>query len=135
MDKKEIAVSFPGGMRVEAAYKGFTIKTDQPLDEGGENSAPSPFDLFLASLATCAGYYLLAFCLERGIGTEKAGVAMTMERDPQAKMISRVMIELQLPPGFPEKYAAVVVKVVDACTVKRHILKPPAFEVTTKFLT
>jgi ribosomal protein S12 methylthiotransferase accessory factor len=131
MDTKEIVVSFPGGMKVDAAYKGFAIKTDQPVDEGGGNTAPSPFDLFLASIAACAGYYLLAFCKERKLSMDRAGVVMTMDRDPQLKMISRVRIELRLPVGFPEKYSAAVVKVVDACTVKRHILKAPAFEVTT----
>lgn len=132
MDTKEIVVRYPGGMKVEAVYKGFVIKTDQPVDEGGENTAPSPFDLFLASIAACAGYYLLAFCKERELSIDQAGVTMTTQRDPQLKMISRVMIELKLPVGFPEKYTAAVVKVVDACTVKRHILKAPAFEVTTK---
>jgi putative redox protein len=130
MEIKPIIVSFPGGMKVDAAYKGFVIKTDQPLDEGGDNAAPSPFDLFLASIAACAGYYLLAFCRERKLSLDQAGVMMTMERDPETKMISRVRIELKLPVGFPEKYTAAVLKVVDACTVKRHILKAPAFEVT-----
>jgi ribosomal protein S12 methylthiotransferase accessory factor len=132
MDIKPVVVSFPGGMKVDVAYKSFVIKTDQPVDEGGDNTAPSPFDLFLASIAACAGYYLLAFCKERELSTDQAGVVMTMERDPQLKMISRVRIELNLPVGFPEKYAAAVVRAVDACTVKRHILRAPAFEVTTK---
>lgn len=133
MADRTIEVTFPGGMRVDAAYKGFVIKTDQPPDEGGANSAPSPFDLFLGSLATCAGYYLLAFCKEREIPLDKAGVVMTAEKDPVTKMIGTITIELRLPVGFPEKYAAAAVKAVDACTVKRHILKAPAFRVFTTF--
>jgi len=132
MDTKEIVVSFPGGMRVDAAYRGFVIETDQSVEEGGDNTAPSPFDLFLASIAACAGYYLLAFCKQRELSVDRAGVVMTMEREPQLKMISRVRIELKLPLGFPEKYAAAVIKAVDACTVKRHILRAPVFEVTAK---
>ena len=54
---------FGGGLKVDAEYRGFTIKTDQPFHEGGEGRRPAPFDLFLASLATCAGFYVLAFCL------------------------------------------------------------------------
>lgn len=133
MADKSIVVSFPGGMRVDAAYKGYVIKTDQPPDEGGQGSAPSPFDLFLSSIATCAGYYLLAFCKEREIPMEGAGVVMTTEKDQVNKLIGAIMIELRLPPGFPERYAAAVVKAVDACTVKRHILKAPAFKVIATF--
>jgi len=48
-------VSFPAGKRADAQFKGFTIQTDQSPRGGGEGSAPEPFDLFLASIATCAG--------------------------------------------------------------------------------
>ena len=64
-------VTFPGNMKVEAYFKGYTITTDQPKDEGGDESAPSPFDLFLASIATCAGYYVLSFCQKRNISADK----------------------------------------------------------------
>ncbi len=129
---REIRVSFPGGLRVDAEYKGFVIKTDQPAYQDGEGSEPSPFDLFLASLATCAGYYVLAFCNKREIPTEKAAVVMRTKRNPETKMIEKISIEIQLPPEFPEKYKKAVIKAVDGCTVKTHILNPPVFEVEAK---
>ena len=132
MSEREIQVTFPGGLKVDAAYKGFVIRTDQPVHQGGEGSAPAPFDLFLASIATCAGFYTAAFCRERGIPTENAGVVMHAEKDPETKMISKIRIELRLPAGFPEKYRRAVIKAVDYCTVKAHILKPPAFEITAE---
>jgi ribosomal protein S12 methylthiotransferase accessory factor len=132
MDIKEMKVTFPGGLRVDAAYKGFTIKTDQPVHEGGEGTVPSPFDLFLASLGTCAGYYVLAFCRQRGIPTENASVEMKMTKSAGSKMIEKVSIEILLPAEFPEKYKTAVVKAADTCTVKAHIAKPPLFEITAK---
>jgi ribosomal protein S12 methylthiotransferase accessory factor len=129
---REMKISFPGGLRVDAEYKGFVIKTDQPVYLGGEGSEPSPFDLFLASLATCAGYYVLAFCNKREIPTEKAAVVMRTSRNPETKMIEKISIEIQLPPEFPEKYKKAVIKAVDGCSVKAHILNPPAFEVEAK---
>jgi len=129
---REMKVSFPGGLRVEAEYKGFVIKTDQPTYQGGEGSEPAPFDLFLASIATCAGYYVLAFCNKRGISTEKAAVVIRTSRNPETKMIEKISIEIQLPPEFPEKYKKAVIKAVDSCSVKIHILNPPAFEVEAK---
>jgi ribosomal protein S12 methylthiotransferase accessory factor len=128
----EIKVTFPGGMRVDAEYKGFVIKTDQSVKHGGDGTAPAPFDLFMASIATCAGFYALAFCKERDIPTEKAGVVMRMEKNPETKMISKISIEIQLPAEFPERYKRAVIKAVDTCTVKAHLLKPPAIEIELK---
>jgi ribosomal protein S12 methylthiotransferase accessory factor len=127
MSEKDILVSFPGGVKVDALYKGFTIRTDQPLHSGGENSAPSPFDLFMASLATCAGYYVLAFCKERSIPTEGLSVRMSMDRSAKTKMVDRIAVEILLPAGFPEKYRSAAVKAAEACAVKAHLAKPPAF--------
>ncbi len=129
---REMKVSFPGGLRVDAEYKGFLIKTDQPAYSGGDGSAPAPFDLFLASIAACAGYYVLVFCEKRGIPTENASVVMKTRRNPETKRIEKISIEIQLPPEFPEKYKNAVIKAVDGCSVKEHILSPPAFEVVAK---
>ena len=129
---REMKISFPGGLRVDAEYKGFVIKTDQPVYSGGDGSAPSPFDLFLASIAACAGYYVLAFCNKREIPTEKAAVVMKTRRNSETKRIEKISIEIQLPPEFPEKYKKAVIKAVDSCSVKAHILNPPVFEVEAK---
>jgi ribosomal protein S12 methylthiotransferase accessory factor len=120
-------VRFPGGLKVEAVYRGQTIATDQPEPAGGEGSAPAPFDLFLASIATCGGFYALAFCQQRDLST--AGLAVTMEtvRDPELRRITKIDLHLTLPEGFPEKYRQAIVRAVDQCAVKRHIVDPPEF--------
>jgi putative redox protein len=132
MESRVIQVSFPGGVRVDAGYKGFVIQTDQPTYEGGTGAAPTPFDLFLASLATCAGSFVLVFCQERQIPTQGLALSLRTEKNPETKMISRISIEIMLPPGFPVKYKTAVVKAADQCTVKRHIAQPPVFQVEAK---
>lgn len=127
----EMKITFPGNLKVDAAYKGFTVETDQPVSGGGDGSAPAPFDLFLASLGTCAGIFMLAFMKQRGIDPAGSGIAMTTEVDPEKGMIGRLAFDLQLPEGFPEKYQQAIVRAVDQCTVKRHIQDPPEFTVTT----
>lgn len=127
----EMKVTFPDNLRVDAEYKGFTIHTDQPVTAGGDGSAPAPFDLFMASLGTCAGIFMLAFMRQRGIPTEGAGVTMTSELDRDRGMVGTIGFKLHLPAGFPEKYEQAVVRAVEQCTVKRHLHEPPAFEVTT----
>jgi putative redox protein len=125
MSDNDIRVTFPGGVRVDAEFHGFTIKTDQPAYAGGTGSAPSPFDLFLASLAT---YYVLAFCQGRDISAAGLGVSMRMERDPETKMIRRIFIDISLPSGFPEQYVPAVVRAAEKCAVKAHLQRAPEIE-------
>ena len=132
MSTKSIRVGFGEGMKVSAEYKGHVINTDQPLHQGGGDEFPAPFDLFLASIATCAGFYVLAFCRERKIPLDDIEVTMDIERGEVSKRIDKITITLGLPASFPEKYKFAVVKAVDHCTVKNHIVKAPEFEIVTK---
>jgi putative redox protein len=132
MNPKELRVVFAGNYKVDVEYKGFTVKTDQPVRDGGEGTASSPFDLFLISIAACAGYYALAFCKERQLPTEGLAVTMTTERGEVSKMIDKIHIEVVPPAGFPEKYRFALVKAVDHCTVKAHMLRAPQFEIVLK---
>lgn len=122
-------ITFPGGVAVEARHGSTTIRTDQPEKAGGTGMAPSPFDLFLASIGTCAGFYALRFCQERQLPTEGLGAAMSWERNPETHLIERIRIELTLPAGFPEKYRTAILRAADQCTVKKHLAEPPAIEV------
>ncbi len=126
----EIVVDFPGGVRVNAQFGLFTVPTDQP-PPGGDASAPSPFDTFLASLATCAGYYVLSFCRQRNIPTDGIRLIQRTERDPESHMVSKVRIEIQLPSNFPDKYKDAVIRSADQCAVKKLIMHPPAFDIYT----
>lgn len=122
-------ITFPGGVAVAARHNDFTILTDQPAASGGANSAPSPFDLFLASLGTCAGFFALRFCQQRELDTTGLRLTLTTERDDAAHRLTLVRIVLDLPAGFPEKYHAAILKATDQCAVKRAIDHPPRFEV------
>jgi ribosomal protein S12 methylthiotransferase accessory factor len=125
-------MSFPGGLEVNAEVKGFTVRTDQPEKVGGGGTAPAPFDLFLASIGTCAGLYVLQFCQKRDIDTSQLGVSMETIKDPETRRIATIRIDVRLPEGFPEKYIPAVRRAVDLCAVKRHILEPPEFVVEAK---
>ena len=127
-------IIFPGGKKVDAIYEGFTIRTDQPKDSGGESSAPEPFDLFLASIGTCTGIYVLLFCQARHIPTEKLKLILRTERNRETRMINRIVIEIQLPPEFPQKYRERLVEVAGKCSVKKHLENPPLFKIYTRDL-
>jgi putative redox protein len=128
----EMKVTFPGGKRVDASFGPFTVKTDQSKDGGGEGSAPEPFSYFLASIATCAGIYVLGFCQARNIPTEGISLTQHMTWDKAAHKLGKVRIEIHLPESFPEKYREPVRRAADLCTVKKTIFDPPVFEVVTE---
>jgi len=124
---KTVTVSFPCGKRLAAVVDEHTVFRDQPKDEGGEGTAPAPFDLFLVSIATCSAYYALGFSEKRGIPTAGMSLALHAEYDEAAKRYPRLEMVLTLPPEFPEKYENAVLKAMQACFVKKHIVNPPEF--------
>ena len=130
MDKR-IDVSFPGGKKVDAKIGNMAIATDQSVENGGTETAPEPFQLFLASIATCAGIYALEFCKAREVPSEGMALTMHCEWDEKKHAIEKMTIDLKLAPGFPERYRKAIVRVMDLCSVKKHILNPPEFVITT----
>lgn len=127
----DMVIDFPGGARVDAHFGPYTVRTDQPVQGGGEGSAPSPFALFQASLATCAGIYVLNFCRQRDLPAEGIRLVQRTVPDPATGMVGRVELEILVPPTFPEKYHDALVRTASQCTVKKHIEHPPAFSVKT----
>lgn len=128
---KEIKVILGENQEVDAHFKGHVIKTDQTVKAGGEDKHPSPFDLFLASIGTCVGYYVKSFCNQRGIDQKGIEIVQEMHVDEVTRMIDTIEINILLPPSFPEKYKESVVKAAGACTVKKHIANAPEFTVKT----
>lgn len=125
----EMEVGFPGGERVETRFKGNTFA----IGKDGENACDEPgleaLDLFFVSIGLCAGKYVMEFCRPRGIPYEETRIRLGTQWDEKKKMHTRVSILIELPRGFPTKYEKAVRRVVDLCSVKRHIMTPPAFAV------
>jgi putative redox protein len=128
----EILIDFPGGARVDAHVGDFTIQTDQPAAGGGEDSAPTPFTVFLSSIGTCAGIYVLGFCRQRGLPTEGIRLIQRVERNRATGMVEKIDLEIQVPPEFPQKYYDALVRAADQCAVKKHLENPPKIDVFTK---
>ena len=128
----EMVIDFPGGAKVDAHFGPYTVNTDQPPAGGGESSAPTPFAVFLASIGTCAGIYVLGFCRQRGLPTDGIRIIQRMHSDPFSGMVSKVDLEIQVPPSFPEKYRPSLVRSAELCAVKKHFERPPQFDIFTQ---
>lgn len=128
----EMIIDFPGGAKVDAHFDMYTVKTDQPPMGGGEGSAPTPFAVFLASIGTCAGIYVLGFCRQRGLSIEGVRIIQRVQRNPLTGMVETIDLEIQVPPEFPQKYYDALVRSAEQCAVKKHLENPPKFNTYTK---
>lgn len=126
----QMVIDFPGGARVDAHFDGLTVPTDQPAPAGA-NSAASPFSTFLASIGTCAGIYVLGFCQSRGLSTAGIRIVQDMDVDRMTGMVTKITLDIVVPPDFPDKYKPALIKAADQCKVKKHLEHPPVFEVKT----
>jgi ribosomal protein S12 methylthiotransferase accessory factor len=127
----EMIVTFPGGKRVNAGFNGFEVATDQSSEHGGGGAEPEPFELFLASLATCAGIYVLSFCQNRDLPHDGIRLVQSWDRDAKSSLLTEVRITIEVPPEFPDKYHDALVRVANKCTVKKVVESPPEFVVET----
>lgn len=127
----EMTIEFSGGTKVDAHFGPFTVPTDQP-PPSGEASAPTPFELFLASLGTCAGIYVVGFCGKRGIPMEGIRIIQRNHANPETGMVEKVDLEIQVPSSFPKEYYGAVVRAAELCKVKKTLEQPPQFEVIAK---
>ena len=125
----EMEIHLPGGKKVEALFDDYTVITDQPIDDGGSGSAPSPFDLFLVSIGTCTGYYVLSFCQKNNIPIDNISLTARFQRNPGTHLVENILIDIYVPRGFPEKYQKAVLKAADICTVKRNLQNPPRIDI------
>jgi putative redox protein len=119
----EMTIEFPGGDRVDARFDGIAVVTNQ------DGSAPAPFELFLASIGTCAGFYVSRFCRQRGIPTDHLRIRQHATSNPATKLVDRIDLEIELPPDFPEHYREAVIRSAQLCAVKKHLENPPRIEV------
>ncbi|MBD3179018.1 MAG: osmotically inducible protein C [Candidatus Latescibacteria bacterium] len=127
---EDMIVTFPGNKKVRASYRGNIIDSDQRKEHGGDGSAPPPFDLFLASIANCSATYIIYFCQKRDIPLDNIRLIQRMEKNEETKMIEKIRLIVELPEDFPEKYRQPLLKTIDLCTVKKHIVDGPEFELT-----
>jgi len=128
----EIVIDLPGKARVDAHVGPYTIMTDQPPQGGGDGSAPTPFAMFLSTIGTCAGIYVVGFCRQRGLPTENIRIIERVHSNPMTGLVSQVDLDIQLPADFPEKYKDAVIRAADQCAVKKHFENPPEITVTSQ---
>ncbi|MEU8869074.1 OsmC family protein [Streptomyces umbrinus] len=106
--------------------RGHHIHVDQPVEAGGTDIAPTPTELFAASLATCVAFYAGRYLHRHGL--DQAGLRVrtefTMATDRPVRVAS-MHVTIVPPPGLPEQRRAALLAVASRCTVHNTLHEPP----------
>ena len=124
--QNQMEVSFVDGESYEIAVRGHRVLVDQPADAGGTDAAPTPTELFVASLASCIAFYAGRYLTRHGC--ERTGLTVTADFDLAADRparVSDVRISVKVPTGLPEQRWPALRAVVDHCTVHNTLRTPP----------
>ena len=89
-------LTLDGDKVITEHLNGHTIRTDQPIKDGGGNTAPAPFELFLASIGTCAGFYVKSFCDQTEIPSKDIKIIQSVEFDNETKLPANIIFELKI---------------------------------------
>ena len=131
----QISVGHVGGDRYRIEVRGHEIWVDQPVDDGGEDTAPTPTELFVAGLASCVAFYGGRFLGRHGHSEEGFGVEcdFVFATDRPARVV-RIALRVNLPAGFPEGRRKALLSVVEHCTVHNTLHQPPEVTISLETL-
>jgi putative redox protein len=125
-DAHGMDVRFVAGEAYEVTVRGHRLVVDQPAEAGGQDAAPTPTELFVASLATCVAFYAGRYLTRHGYGRDglavSAGYDMASDRPTR---VGAIRLTVHVPAGLPPERWAALRAVVSHCTVHNSLASPP----------
>jgi putative redox protein len=123
-------VVFRCGESYEVSVRGHRFAVDQPADAGGDDSAPTPTELFVASLATCVAFYAGRYLTRHGHNRDGLGVIVTYRMaDDRPARVTDIRLTVHVPQDLPEERWPALRAVVSHCTVHNSLITPPAVHI------
>ena len=127
-----VSVTHQGGDRFEIDVRGHRIRVDQPESMGGEDTAPTPTELFVASLASCSAFYARRYLSRHDLPVEGLRVETAYEMGTAPSRVSAFEVKVHLPAGIPAERHAALIAMVSHCTVHSTLTHEP--EVTIELV-
>ncbi|GAA3655121.1 OsmC family protein [Streptomyces chitinivorans] len=127
---EKVAVALSGGDAYRISVRGHEFTVDQPPEAGGEGLGPTPVDLFVASLASCVGFYAGRYLARHGLPRE--GLRVETEYEMAAgrpARVGEVRLRVVLPQDIGETRTRALAAVVDHCTVHNSLRQPPRVDI------
>jgi uncharacterized OsmC-like protein len=124
-----LTVAHRGGDRFRIRVRGHEIDVDQPVGDGGEDTAPTPTELFVAGLASCVAFYARRYLARHGLPADGLEVTAGYETGSRPTRVVAVRIEVTPPAGLPPQRRDALLAVASHCTVHNTLTTPPAVDV------
>jgi uncharacterized OsmC-like protein len=127
---EHLRVEHRGGDRFDITIRGHTVSVDQPVDLRGEDTAPTPTELFIASLASCVAFYARRYLARHKLSSDGLAVETTFELALKPSRVGRIDVRIVLPVGTPDERRDALLAVATHCTVHNSLTTPPEVSVT-----
>jgi len=121
----EVIVEHMGAVQFEIRARQHVIASDQPVEDGGFDEAMTPPELLLASLGSCAGYYVAHYLKTRNLAPSGTRVRVSAEKAKNPARMDDFQIEVNVPAECTEQDRAGIEKAVHKCLIHNTLLHPP----------
>jgi putative redox protein len=119
-----ITVTYGGGDRLRIDVRGYVLGADQPVEDGGEDTAPTPTELFVASLAACVAFYAERFLRRHKLSTEGLKVSCAYGWAENPHRVGEIDLTVEAP-GITAGKNEAFTRVIEHCTVHNTLEHPP----------
>ena len=125
-------VEHRGGDKFDIAVRGHVVRVDQPVKDHGEDTAPTPTELFIASLASCVAFYARRYLARHNLPTDGLAVEATFDMGSKPARVARIAMRLIVPEGVPADRLDALLAVATHCTVHNTLSSEPEVSITLK---
>jgi uncharacterized OsmC-like protein len=132
---RRVRVDYESGDRFRIAVRQHTVTVDQPASDGGEDTAPTPTELFIASLASCVAFYARRFAARHGIPTDELAVTAEFSMASHPARVGEITLQLHIPVELSPEQQASLLAVTSHCTVHSTLMQPPEVRIELAALT
>lgn len=109
--------------------RGHTVLVDQPSDAGGTDAAPTPTELFAASLASCVAFYARRYLVRHQIESAGLAVSASYEIGGRPVRVREFKILITPPLALPPQRRDAFLAVASHCTVHNTLTAPADVDV------
>jgi LmbE family N-acetylglucosaminyl deacetylase/uncharacterized OsmC-like protein len=129
-DGRPMRVEYRGGDQFDVNVRGHIIAVDQPVKDGGDDTAPTPTELFIASLASCVAFYARRYLARHNLPTDGLAVEATFAMGSKPARVAGIQVRLVVPDGVPPERLDALLAVASHCTVHNTLERTPDVSIT-----
>jgi len=123
-------VEHAGGDKFDINVRGHIIRVDQPVKDGGDDTAPTPTEMFIASLASCVAFYARRYLARHNLPTDGLAVEATFDMGARPARVAGIDLRLIVPDGVPAERRDPLLAVATHCTVHNTLASTPQVSIT-----